>query len=199
MLAIAGSGGKHVGWARAVQLLSRAISGIRNCLVIGRGVVNSQIARVFRREYLAGYSASVLINEARVNIAAAFVLHGLSRLGVTLDTWPSAVLDVRLRMLHQQRLNGQTPNWQPVQPAVGLLTEKLLKAITLVCLYLCEGEQHHSYEQALIALVHDQFSADWRYTHTRDVLQNSMLCAAIDGGLRRIGNVSGFDLTGSVA
>ena len=118
---------------------------------------------------------------------------------MTLDTWPSAVLDVRLRMLHQQRLNGQTPNWQPVQPAVGLLTEKLLKAITLVCLYLREGERHESHEQALIALVYDQFSADWRYTHTRDVLQNSMLCAAIDGGLRRIGNVSGFDLTDFVA
>ena len=103
MRTTAGSGGKHVGWAMAVQLLIRAISGIRNCLVIGRGVVNSQIARVFRREYLAGYSASVLINEARVNIASAFVL------------------------------------------------------------------------------------------------QNSMLCAAIDGGLRRIGNVSGFDLTDFVA
>lgn len=154
---------------------------------------------MFRREYLAGYSASALTNEARVNIAAAFVLHGLSRLGVTLDSWSSAVLDVRLRMLHQQRLNGQMLNWLPVQPAVGLLTEELLKAITLVCLYLCEGERHESHEQALIALVYDQFSADWPYTHTRDVLQNSMLYAAIDGGLRRIGNVSGFDLTGFVA
>lgn len=195
MLTTAGSGGKHVGWASAVQLLSRAISGIRNRLVIGGGVVNSQIARVFRREYLAGYSASALTNEARVNIAAAFVLHGLSRLGVTLDSWSRVVLDVRLRMLHQQRLNGQTPNWQPVQPAVGMLTEELLKAITLVCLYLCEGERHESHEQAFIALVHDQFSADWRYTHTRDVLQNSMLYAAIDGGLRRIGNVSGLNFS----
>lgn len=98
MLTTAGSGGKHVGWARAVQLLSRAISGIRNRLVIGGGVVNSQIARVFRREYLAGYSASALTNDARVNITAAFVLHGLSRLGVTLDSWSGALLDARLRV-----------------------------------------------------------------------------------------------------
>lgn len=106
---------------------------------------------------------------------------------------------MRACVLHQQRLNGQRLNWRPVQPAVGLLTEELLKAITLVCLYLCEGERHESHEQALIALVHEQFSADWRYTHTRDILQNSMLFAAIDGGLRHIGNVSGFDLTDFVA
>ena len=133
---------------------------------------------------------SWMIDTWRPMVGIAMLEQSLNALGMPLNSWLSACLDAEVMIRFGQEQKGQTRPWQDLN-TLGAESNELLRCMVPLCLALSEGQRQPALEARLIALLADRH---WHgpYTVLRDKLQHTFLCMAVDGGLRRIGNDSGF-------
>ena len=131
-----------------------------------------------------------LIGHFRPLVGLVMLEQSITSIGIHLHSYVWACLTAEVLLSFEQEKRGQTRPWQDLD-MVDATHNELLRTMVPVCLSLCDGQRQPALEASLIALLADRH---WRgpYPVLRDKLQHTFLCMAVDGGLRRIGNESGF-------
>lgn len=154
------------------------------------------VLNALQRHYLhhgAGYRP--FSPRTRMGISCGLLQYILQRYGFKLDSWSVVCLEATVNTMHSKGLQWQPIGLAGVAQSVGHQGDELLGIIGKLVLNLSDGRRHAQQEAALIAWIYDHSAGTLDMATLREQMSNAFLWIAIDGGLRRMGNQSGFNLT----